>query len=66
MRFARGYIRRLRHAALAQADLTTAGRKAVIGRPILYKTTREFLLRFGLRDVSELPSMEELERGWPS
>src|SRR5215472_16570956 len=28
--------------------ITTAGRKAVIGRPILYKTTKEFLLRFGL------------------
>src|SRR5262249_9702423 len=39
--------------------ITTAGRKAVIGRPILYKTTKEFLLRFGLKDVNELPSMEE-------
>jgi segregation and condensation protein B len=43
--------------------VTTAGRKAVIGRPILYKTTKEFLLRFGLKDVNELPSMEEL-RSW--
>lgn len=42
--------------------ITTAGRKAVIGRPILYKTTREFLLRFGLKDVDELPSMEEFEK----
>src|SRR5450631_169371 len=42
--------------------ITTAGRKAVIGRPILYKTTKEFLLRFGLRDVGELPSMEEFEK----
>src|SRR5204862_5155457 len=42
--------------------VTTAGRKAVIGRPILYKTTREFLLRFGLRDINELPSMEEFEK----
>jgi len=42
--------------------ITTAGRKAVIGRPILYKTTREFLMRFGLKDVSELPSMEEFEK----
>ncbi len=42
--------------------ITTAGRKAVIGRPILYKTTKEFLLRFGLKDVSELPSMEEFEK----
>ncbi len=42
--------------------ITTAGRKAVIGRPILYKTSREFLMRFGLRDVGELPSMEEFEK----
>jgi len=42
--------------------ITTAGRKAVIGRPILYKTTREFLMRFGLKDVNELPSMEEFEK----
>ena len=42
--------------------ITTAGRKQVIGRPILYKTTKEFLLRFGLNDVSELPSMEEFEK----
>ncbi len=47
---------------LSRKLITTAGRKAVIGRPILYKTTREFLLRFGLRDVSELPSMEEFEK----
>src|SRR5256714_11599119 len=42
--------------------ITTAGRKAVIGRPILYKTTKEFLLRFGLKDLYELPSMEEFEK----
>jgi segregation and condensation protein B len=42
--------------------ITTAGRKQVIGRPILYKTTKEFLLRFGLDNVSELPSMEEFEK----
>src|SRR5271167_329235 len=42
--------------------ITTAGRKQVIGRPILYKTTKEFLMRFGLNDVSELPSMEEFEK----
>jgi segregation and condensation protein B len=42
--------------------ITTAGRKEVIGRPILYKTTKEFLLRFGLKDVNELPSMEEFEK----
>jgi segregation and condensation protein B len=42
--------------------ITTAGRKPVIGRPILYKTTKEFLLRFGLKDLSDLPSMEEFEK----
>jgi segregation and condensation protein B len=42
--------------------ITTGGRKQVIGRPILYKTTKEFLMRFGLKDVNELPSMEEFER----
>jgi segregation and condensation protein B len=47
---------------LSRKLITTSGRKAVLGRPILYKTTREFLLRFGLRDVSELPSMEEFEK----
>jgi segregation and condensation protein B len=47
---------------LARKLITSAGRKQVIGRPILYKTTKEFLLRFGLKDVSELPSMEEFEK----
>ena len=42
--------------------ITTAGRKQVVGRPILYKTTKEFLLRFGLKDLAELPSMEEFEK----
>jgi segregation and condensation protein B len=42
--------------------ITTAGRKPVIGRPILYKTTKEFLLCFGLKDVNDLPSMEEFEK----
>jgi segregation and condensation protein B len=47
---------------LARKLIATAGRKPVIGRPILYKTTKEFLLRFGLKDVTELPSMEEFEK----
>ena len=47
---------------LARKLIATSGRKPVVGRPILYKTTREFLLRFGLKDVSELPSMEEFEK----
>jgi segregation and condensation protein B len=42
--------------------ISTAGRKQVIGRPILYKTTKDFLLRFGLKDISELPSIEEFEK----
>ncbi len=42
--------------------IATAGRKQVVGRPMLYKTTKEFLLRFGLKDISELPSMEEFEK----
>jgi segregation and condensation protein B len=47
---------------LARKLITTAGRKQVIGRPILYKTTKEFLMRFGLKDVNELPSMDEFEK----
>jgi len=47
---------------LGRKLITTAGRKPVIGRPILYKTTKEFLLRFGLKDVAELPSMDEFEK----
>jgi len=41
--------------------ITEAGRKNVIGKPILYKTTREFLIQFGLKDLSELPSLKEFE-----
>jgi segregation and condensation protein B len=41
--------------------ITTAGRKDVLGRPILYKTTKDFLVHFGLKDLSELPTMEEFE-----
>lgn len=42
--------------------VSTAGRKSVIGRPILYRTTKEFLVRFGLNDVDELPSLKEFEQ----
>lgn len=42
--------------------ITTAGRKAVVGRPMLYKTSKDFLMRFGLRDLNELPSLEEFEK----
>jgi segregation and condensation protein B len=47
---------------LARKLIVTAGRKQVVGRPILYKTTKEFLLRFGLKELGELPSMEEFEK----
>ena len=47
---------------MARKLITTAGRKQVIGRPILYKTTKDFLLRFGLKDLNELPSIEEFEK----
>jgi segregation and condensation protein B len=47
---------------LSRKLITTAGRKQVIGRPILYKTSRDFLLRFGLKDINELPSIEEFEK----
>lgn len=38
-----------------------AGRKNVVGKPILYKTTKEFLVQFGLKDLSELPTLKEFE-----
>ena len=41
--------------------VTTGGRKNVIGRPILYKTTKDFLLQFGLKNLSELPNLEEYQ-----
>ena len=41
--------------------ITTAGRKEVLGRPILYRTTREFLVQFGLSGLQDLPSMQEFE-----
>src|SRR2546427_10140669 len=42
--------------------IVTAGRKAVLGRPILYRTSKDFLMRFGLSDVDELPSLKEFEQ----
>src|SRR5690242_6992395 len=41
--------------------IAEAGRKKVIGQPILYKTTKEFLVQFGLKDLSELPTLKEFE-----
>ena len=40
--------------------IKTVGRKQVVGRPFMYATTREFLERFGLNDLSDLPKVEEL------
>jgi segregation and condensation protein B len=41
--------------------IAAAGRKNVIGKPILYKTTKEFLIQFGLKDLNELPSLKEFD-----
>ncbi|PYT20562.1 MAG: SMC-Scp complex subunit ScpB [Acidobacteria bacterium] len=41
--------------------IATAGRKNVIGKPMLYKTTKEFMIQFGLKDLSELPTLKEFE-----
>ena len=41
--------------------IASAGRKNVVGKPILYKTTREFMIQFGLNDLSELPTLKEFE-----
>lgn len=46
---------------LEKGLVVTAGRKQCVGRPILYRTSKEFLLRFGLKDVSELPTLKEFE-----
>jgi segregation and condensation protein B len=41
--------------------IAESGRKNVVGRPILYKTTKDFLVQFGLKDLSELPTLKEFE-----
>jgi segregation and condensation protein B len=41
--------------------ITESGRKNVVGKPILYKTTKEFLVQFGLKDLNELPTLKEFE-----
>jgi len=46
---------------LERGMITTAGRKEALGRPILYRTTKEFLMRFGLAGVDDLPSLKEFE-----
>ncbi len=49
------------HTLLEKKLVVTAGRKSVVGRPILYRTSRDFLVHFGLKDVGELPSLKEFE-----
>ena len=41
--------------------IAESGRKNVVGKPILYKTTKEFLVQFGLKDLTELPTSKEFE-----
>lgn len=41
--------------------IITAGRKQVVGKPMMYKTSKEFLLQFGLKDLAELPTLKEFE-----
>lgn len=50
---------------LRMSMIRIAGRKEVVGRPLLYGTTREFMEHFGLKDMGDLPSLEELQ-GVPS
>ena len=49
------------HTLLNRKLVATAGRKHVMGRPMQYKTTKEFLVQFGLKDLTELPTLKELE-----
>jgi segregation and condensation protein B len=41
--------------------ISESGRKNVVGKPILYKTTKDFLVQFGLKDLGELPTLKEFE-----
>ena len=41
--------------------IVTKGRKETVGRPMMYGTSKDFLLQFGLKDLTELPSMEDFE-----
>jgi len=47
------------HTLLERHLIRVSGRKAVVGSPFLYKTTREFLIHFGLNDIRDLPALEE-------
>ncbi len=41
--------------------ITAKGRKETVGRPMMYGTSKDFLIQFGLKDLSELPSIEDFE-----
>jgi segregation and condensation protein B len=41
--------------------IVTKGRKETVGRPMMYGTSKEFMIQFGLKDLSELPSIEDFE-----
>jgi segregation and condensation protein B len=49
------------HTLLEKKLVVTSGRKNVVGRPILYRTSKDFLVQFGLKDLGELPSLKEFE-----
>ena len=49
------------NSLLEKRLITTAGRKEVVGKPILYRTTREFLVQFGLSGLRDLPTLKEFE-----
>jgi segregation and condensation protein B len=49
------------HTLLEKKLIVTSGRKNVLGRPILYRTSKDFLVHFGLKDISDLPSLHEFE-----
>ena len=55
----RGQEKQKPSAEYAAGEVVTVW--AVLSRPILYRTTKDFLVHFGLKDLSELPSMEEFE-----
>jgi len=50
------------HTLLEKKLVVITGRKAVVGRPILYGTSRDFLVHFGLKDLAELPTLEEFSQ----
>jgi segregation and condensation protein B len=50
------------HTLLERNLINIVGRKDAPGRPLMYNTTEDFLIHFGLRDISELPSIEEIEK----